>query len=304
MKIYTTLLLCLASLTLSYGQQLPRGSMIEGNRFIWNPAMTGGWDYIEANANYLQQWAGFADAPQLIALNGQIPFASLNMGIGIQVYQEETGPLRETGVQVNYAYHLPTYAGRVSLGLAASMKQFRYNPSSEIAVDPNDIKLLAQQSDADLLNFGAGVYYKSVDLDEWYESHFFGGIAFFQAFSDDLDFNLNDLKINLERVVHAYALVGYRFDLNYSFIEVSLQADYAAADIVLPRLNTNFEMQETFWAGISLDGSFAPSIQLGYIFNTGQDWSFRLGAYAETNSGASQVGLGTSFGFYGAFRLE
>ncbi|MEL7120177.1 MAG: PorP/SprF family type IX secretion system membrane protein [Bacteroidota bacterium] len=305
LQLSIIILLTTTFFTVSYSQQLPRGSLIEGNRFIWNPAITGSWDYLEANANYIQQWAGFQDAPQLISINGQIPFTAFNMGVGIQLHQEETGPLRETGIQVNYAYHIPMgYAGRLSFGIAANVRQYTYNPTDEIAVDPNDIKLFEQQSNANHINFGAGIYYKSVDVDEWYKSHFFGGIGFFQALPGNLIFDVDNVNVNFERVIHAYALAGYRFDLDNSFIDLAVQADYAASDIVIPRLNAAFEMHETFWAGVAVDGSFSPSIQLGYIFNNGEDWSFRLGAYASTNSVASNVGLGTTYGFTGAFRLE
>ena len=41
----------------------------------------------------------------------------------------------------------------------------------------------------------------------------------------------NSQSINLERVWHAYALIGYRFDLKGAFIEPSLQFDYAYENI-------------------------------------------------------------------------
>lgn len=286
-------------------QQNPVTPLFHGTQFGWNPGMTAAWNYLEANASYTQQWAGFDQAPTQISLGVQYPFEGLNMGLGLQLLRDETGPLQQTGVHLAYAYHIPLgYNQRLSLGISARASQLRYDPSQELAVDLTDPLLLEGVASAQHFNFSAGAFYRTADLDDWADAHFFAGLSLQQAIPQDLLLVENISSINFKREWQAYALVGYRFDLDGAFIEPSVQMDYAFENVYLPRFNLLFEMEEAFWAGLAIDGSFSASIQLGYIINTGNYWHIRLGVFASRNVNQLNVGLGTSFGLIAAYRFE
>jgi type IX secretion system PorP/SprF family membrane protein len=288
-----------------FGQQNPVSPLFPGTQFGWNPGMTAAWNYLEANATYTQQWAGFDEAPRQISLGIQYPFEGLNMGLGLQVLQDETGPLTQTGIQLAYAYHIPLgYNQRLSIGLSARASQLRYDPSKELAVDLSDPLLFSGMADVAHYNLSVGAFYRTADLEDWTEAHFFAGFSLQQAIPQSLLLLENIASIDLARVWHANALVGYRFDLDGAFIEPSLQLDYAFENIYQPRFNLIFEMQDAFWTGLALDGSFSASIQLGYIINTGNYWNVRLGAFASRNVSPQGTSLGSSYGLMAAYRLE
>lgn len=300
--------LCLVFLTMVLvlkAQQNPVAPLFPGTQFGWNPGMTAAWNYLEANATYTQQFAGFDQAPRQIGLGVQYPFEGLNMGLGLQLLQDETGPLQQTGIHLAYAYHIPLgYGHRLSLGIAARVSQLRYDPSKELAVDLNDPLLLDGIANAQHYNFSAGAFYRTADMEDWTESHFFAGLSLQQAIPQDLLLVEDITSINFRREWHGYALVGYRFDLDGAFIEPSLQLDYAFENVFLPRFNLLFEMQDAFWAGLALDGSFSASLQLGYVINTGNYWNIRLGAFASRNINQQNVNLGNSYGLIAAYRFE
>ncbi|MEM6377909.1 MAG: PorP/SprF family type IX secretion system membrane protein [Bacteroidota bacterium] len=286
-------------------QQNPVTPLFHGTQFGWNPGMTASWNYLEANATYTQQFAGFDQAPNQISLGIQYPFESLNMGVGLQLLRDETGPLQQTGVHFAYAYHIPLgYNHRLSVGISARISQLRYDPSEELAVDPTDPLLSGGIANAQHYNLSAGAFYRTADMDDWTNSHFFAGLSVQQAIPQDLLLVEDISSINFRREWHAFALAGYRFDLEGAFIEPSLQLDYAFENVFLPRFNIIFEMEQAFWAGLSMDGSFSASLQLGYIINTGNFWDIRLGAFASRNVNQQSFNLGNSYGLIAAYRFE
>lgn len=264
--------------------------------------MTANFAYIEANATYQSQWSGVDGGPEQLSAGVQVPFTSMNMGLGLQIKQDKIGPLSQTAVQLNYAYHIPTgRSSRLSFGLSGEFGQYRLDPSREITASPNDPLLFSEAMNTSYYNLGAGVYFYSTDMEDWEESYFFAGLSAYQAIPQDLIFGTNT---NLPRDLHAYALLGYRFYFDQFFLEPSAQLDYAMDDILLPRFQVLLEMIDSFWAGLAIDGAFSTSIQAGFILDTGGYNYVRVGAYAGTNISPQGLNLGTSYGVIAAYRID
>jgi type IX secretion system PorP/SprF family membrane protein len=288
-----------------FAQQMPQANLFSGMQFGWNPAMTANWAYVEAYANYNQQWMGFDQAPRQVSAGIQYPFLDLNMGLGLQIMQDETGPLRQTGATLSYAYHLKLSAHqRLSFGLFGRFAQFRYDGQGEIVADTNDPLLGVGMDTEPQLNLGVGAFYRSADMDEWLKDHFFAGVSLYQAIPQNLIFAKVNDQANFAQVWHAYGLLGYRFDLEGSFIEPAVQIDYAAKNIIIPRFNLTYEMTDAFWAGLSIDGSFSASFQAGFILMTDNYWGLRIGVLASRNIAAGGLDQGMSYGFFAAYRFE
>ncbi|HKK73603.1 MAG TPA: PorP/SprF family type IX secretion system membrane protein [Saprospiraceae bacterium] len=286
-------------------QQRPTGPLFMGTAYGWNPAMTAPWNYLEVGASYIQQWNGFDQAPRQMLLGLQYPFESFNSSLGLQLLRDETGPLSATGINFSYAYHIPTgYNSRLSIGLSARAEQFRYDPSSELVADLMDPLLFTDIASTQHLNFGAGVFFRTADMDNWLESHFFAGLSLQQALPSDLLLTENSQSINFERIWHGYALVGYRFVSDQLFFEPSAQLDYVYPNIYLPRFNFHLESSDSFWASLSIDGRFASSIQAGFIIDTRNYWQIRLGVFGTFQLSQQNQVLGNSYGSFGAYRFE
>lgn len=287
------------------GQQRPTGPLFLETAYGWNPGMTAPWNYLEIGGSYIQQWSGFDQAPRQMLVGAQYPMESLNSGVGLQLLRDETGPLSATGINLSYAYHIPTgYHSRLSIGLSARAEQVRYDPTEELAADKDDPLLFGDVVSTQHFNVGMGVYFRTADMDEWLESHFFAGLGLQQAIPSNLLLTESSEQINLERTWHAHALVGYRFVLDNLFIEPSAQLDYAYENIFMPRANIKMESSESFWASLSINGSFASSIQAGFIIDTRNYWQIRIGVFGTFNLSQQNNSLGASYGAYGGYRFE
>ena len=286
-------------------QQRPTGPLFLETAYGWNPGMTAAWNYLEIGGSYIQQWNGFDQAPRQMLIGVQYPMERLNSGLGVQLLRDETGPLSATGINLSYAYHIPTgYRSRLSIGLSARGEQLRYDPSEELAADKNDPLLFRDVVSTQHFNVGMGIYFRNADMDEWLESHFFAGLGLQQAIPSDLLLMESAETFNLERTWHAHALIGYRFVFDDLFIEPSAQLDYAYTNIFLPRVNFRIEAPEAFWANLSIAGGFASSIQAGYIIDTRNYWQIRIGVFGTFNLSPQNNALGSSYGFYGGYRYE
>ena len=307
MKTIVQCCLCLF-LCLSFGeshlmaQQMDQGSLIEGARLGWNPAQTGIHNYLQATAIYRQQWVDFAGAPQRLGFYAQFPFRDANTGVGIALEQQETGPFKRTDVQLNYAYHLQLGRGQLSLGISGQFGAYIYDPADQVLAEANDPLAVGDRVTTRIFNVGGGIFYQSVENEDYLEEHFFAGLGIRQALPADLLFTDDSGTSNLQQTLHGYAVVGYRFDWQDAFLEPSVQLDYARSNLFLPRLNLTYELHEAFWVGVAMDGTFSLSGQAGFIFGDDNTWQGRVGLFASRNVNPTGIDAGTTVGAMAAWR--
>lgn len=295
MRYYTIISLLLISLGLT-AQQVDRSSFFAESQFSRNPAMTGIWNNLNAYAIYQQDWIGFKNAPRSIRAGIQYPFSGLNMGLGAEVSQLESGPFKQTGVTLAYDYQIRLdYNQRLSIGIIADAKQYQYDGSQEVVNNPDDPSLFRESANSLHFNTGLGIYYISADNDDWDENHFFAGLSFFQAIPSDLFFKNTDGITNLPRTLHGFALAGYRFTNRDAFFQPSIQIDYASENVFLGRVNLLFELRDAFWTGLSLGSNFSAAIQAGGIISLGRYNALRIGGMGDFNISPSGKALGMSY---------
>lgn len=145
---------------------------------------------------------------------GQNAFGKIGLGMGFFNYSY--GSIRETGVHLDYAYHIFVGDGRLSFGLAPVFIMFRANfpdGSLDFNENPDDV----WNSGLDpiklyFLDFNAGVHYYSENLT--------AGFSCIQIFNSSLSFkgeygfpNTEGSILNpdLSRTFYGYS--GYAFDV-------------------------------------------------------------------------------------------
>lgn len=282
MRLITLLLLLFPFLL--QAQQVPHTAAFQSTYASWNPAMTGAWSYLEAQAVYHQQWLGFAGAPSTLFADVQVPLVQHNMSFGLQLSQDETGPFRQTGASLLYAYQLKLdYGQRLAIGILANYSRFGFDASSLNADDPTDLLLGANEGTGQQINFGLGLFYTSTDPEDYDEPYFFAGLSGQQLAPGELRFTDFNEVANFDRVFHIFGLLGYHFEQNYSFIEPSLQVLYSANNIMHFQLGLEYEQYDAFWVDLSLDSSFRTGLQLGYILPNVGDGSLRIGTMGSYN---------------------
>lgn len=282
-----------------WAQQLPhRSNLFTDASFIWNPAMTASWNFMEFGANYRQQWLGFNKAPRTATAGIQFPFVAANMSVGGYLMHDEVGPLAYNSGAVSYSYKIRFnrgYGGQLAIGIMGSFGQYRFDGAQALATDPNDVLLLDGRSTAVQPNFGAGLYYTSRSGDDYDENFVFAGLAANQLLASDLTFGQSGNPANLRRALHANALLGARFHSSAGFAEPALWVRYATENVLHATLNFRYEMEEAFWAGLSYSTDQSVGLQAGFILTGGffQDGQLRTGVQGTYNIG--QLG-----GFQGA----
>jgi len=122
-------------------QQLAQISQYFSNNILYNPAFAGSVETIVIASNYRRQWTGIEEAPVTQTLFGH-GYVGQNMGLGLSIHNDATGPSRLTGFNFSTAYHLLLQEKNdltLSLGLSGSLYQFKIDLDKiefDVAEDP------------------------------------------------------------------------------------------------------------------------------------------------------------------------
>lgn len=138
-KLIATIILGLVSLT-TYAQQDAGFSMYFFNPMSVNPAYAGSREALSGTLVARNQWVGMEGAPTTQSLTIHSALTNIKCGLGLQVYNDQAGPMHNTGINLTYAYHLPVgEKTTVSFGLTGMLNNISIGWSSiniEKATDP------------------------------------------------------------------------------------------------------------------------------------------------------------------------
>ena len=108
-------------------QLKPVNAAYYANEFLMNPAMAGREELLNASIGFRQQLSSITGAPQTQFLTADYGFDAKS-GVGLKVYSDKAGLLRETSVAATYAYHLPLGdESHLNFGIAATFTNNRLN---------------------------------------------------------------------------------------------------------------------------------------------------------------------------------
>lgn len=289
------ILLCLES----SAQQFPYQSSFENTRQIWNPATIKSEGSTKVDLFMRQQWFGLgaSKAPRYISASVQIPVEDYNMSFGGGIYNNATGPVSSTGVTLNYAYHLEgvfTKYGKLTAAISGTLNSIGFDASDEFFNDEDDELLIGDQGSTFFPSLGGGLYYQSSNR-KFQDNFFFIGASLFQAISTDVLIQRN----NFQRELHIFGLVGSNIAFLGGRVEPSLSVNLTDPEFVTFTLNGLYEMQDTFWAGLSYSTVSDVLIQLGIILpNSRNDSEVRLGMLGNMNIGTDLAKAGPGFEAY------
>ncbi len=302
-KITYTLLGILFAVGLN-AQQLTQTTPIQDLQHIWNPAFTAPGTKMDVSAYYRRQWLGFNGAPSTAAASIQYPFVDMNMSAGAIIIADRTGPVSKTGLQVNYAYKLKELLNRddqLSFGINGYFHQYGFDADGVTIRDKDDVLLTSGRQTKFVPSFGVGMAYFSGTEDYSGDNIFFVGFSALQILANDLLLDAGNAK----RERHYFVNMGTRlFGYNH-FIEPSFQVNYVNPQLINYVLGAKFELEESFWAGLSYSSVNDVAINGGVILNeiAGRYTQLKIGALATINGG-SIMSAGTSFEFFVAYTID
>ena len=273
-------------------QQMPHYTQYMFNNFVVNPAVAGTYDYFQIRTNHRFQWVGLLDPPMTNSISFYGPHAKLDMGYGGYVYNDVTGPTSRTGVTGSYAYNIAITGDiRLSMGLYASIMQYRVDGTQLNPADVSDPSILNVVSTSYLPDAGLGLYL--------YADEFYVGLSVAQLLNNSI--KIFDNKDGVNRLKTHINLTGaYRFWIDENWmIEPSLMIKGTAPKQLSFDLTAIVEWQKMLWAGVSYRHQDAVGILLGYSFDEmlffGYSYDIGVSELSKYNTGSHEIMIGYRF---------
>ncbi len=165
-QIYILILTALAT-SLCHGQQ---ELQLSNDRFTYlqfNPAQAGIFmekdAYASSYLSYRNQWLGFEGAPKTFSLATDYLLDDYNVGIGLNLYNEEIGIDSKIEAAANYSYRIKLDEGFLNIGLRTAYSSFGAQFSTIRNVEAGDIYDQGNNR-INLFSIGAGLMYHSENL--------------------------------------------------------------------------------------------------------------------------------------------
>tara|TARA_B100001142_G_scaffold324770_1_gene377084 strand:+ start:4527 stop:5477 length:951 start_codon:yes stop_codon:yes gene_type:complete len=283
------LLICLfiSSTWICLGQQLPLHNQYVYNPTIINPAFAGVSAVSHINLTTRSQWVGFSEGIKTTSLSGNHAFNE-NHGIGGVLFQDNTGAISITGLELDYSFKFPVFLDyNMSLGLGLFPYQYFYDASEVEFNDPNDNTLdLSDKATSFDVNFGLFLYNDLV----------FAGVSVLNMIQSSNIESLEGSEDPNQLVRHYYGIIGYNYfnDASDMGIEQSvllrstsssglqfdfnLKANFNESFFLLSGYRTNQELLAGF--GVKY-GKFA------FMYNI----DINLGSIGEVSNSSHELGL-------------
>ncbi len=257
MKKYLVIVIFSTLIPLSLSaQQFPIISQYNWDQYLVNPAAAGSTDYLPITLIFRKMWVGVDDSPSIQMLSSNMQVAN-NMGVGMKLFNFSQGPLRHTGFEATYAYHIPLSAEgpKLSFGLTGSFYQYYLDKESLNMEDPTDPVLLGDSKkfvpDA---NFGMLLY----------DKNYFVGFTVASLFQGKINLGDDGVAEN-KKVRHYYLNGGYNFEASENImLQPSVMMKMIEAGIFQADINFMMVFNKMINFGVSYRTGDAVGIQVGY----------------------------------------
>jgi type IX secretion system PorP/SprF family membrane protein len=240
------------------GQQSQSYTQYLFNRFLLNPAAAGSDGFSSVGVIIKDQWSGLTGAPSNQSLTAQVRlpeeglfgtrvkrassgFSPEKVGMGISLYNDIRGPIRTTGGQLAYAYHLENRSGQLSFGLSINMFQLYLDRNKMFTAD-EDIFLNSSRLNTFVPDALFGVHYTTPD--------FYLGASISNIFQSFL--MLGGRNSSSYRIERQYNLLGgYIFALSHEWSLVPTMLFKATRTAAQLEGNLMLYYFDQFWGSLA-----------------------------------------------------
>jgi type IX secretion system PorP/SprF family membrane protein len=260
------------------------------SRINYNPAATGGSNYMHVFLIGRQQFINFNGAPSTQVLNAHNYFGEINSGAGLSITNDKIGPESSLNAKLAYAYYVHFEGSYLSFGLGGGILYKSLDVSKfweEIRPDPTLGTYYVGRSNKVNADFDFGVEYNTEK---------------FQIGASVTHLNVSPIKIdNLQSGRHIYFYTKYTFNLDIDWkLAPSFVTHMSAWPIMQLDLNTLATYRERFWFGLSLrsSDSFVMESLVGIVglyitdfMGLGYSYDLNLGPIGKYTSGSHEISL-------------
>jgi len=131
------------------------------NPLLINPSYAGSYGDLNFSGIFRKQWVGFDWQPTTTTFSIHSPFRNYKVGIGATFINDKIGPVQQTGIYFDYAYHIIFgNNAHLSLGLKTGFNYYQKDLYNLIMSDPIDKWIeMNPLSSKFMFNTGVGGYY-------------------------------------------------------------------------------------------------------------------------------------------------
>ncbi|OFY93278.1 MAG: hypothetical protein A3K10_17700 [Bacteroidetes bacterium RIFCSPLOWO2_12_FULL_31_6] len=292
-KIFIILIILTA--VKSFAQQDPQYSLYMFNPMGVNPGYAGSREVLSAVLVHRSQWIGLEGAPvtQTLAINS--PLKNKNMGVGLQIVNDNIGPRTTQTLAATYAYRIKLGSGRLAFGLRGGILNYHYNWDKIEYRDQEDAIPSTAEESFIIPTFDFGMYYNT--------STFYLGLA-----ADHLNtaqFHLLNKQDTSNSTARQYAnitgTVGKAFVINDNLVlktSILLRATKTAGNI---DLNASLLIKDKILFGITLRTNalvVLTEINLSKNLRMGIAYDYDGTELSKYNSGSLEIFLGYDLGLF------
>jgi type IX secretion system PorP/SprF family membrane protein len=270
-KIFILLLLVGST---GWAQQLQTSSMYELQGSIHNPAMAGLTSAGFMGLSYRTQWKGINGNPKTATIFANKELAKQALGVGGYIYNDNTGPIKRTGLNLSVAKHIAMgNKGKLSFGIEAKVLQHSIDVgklSQILGSDP----VLAGGDNVFKFDAGAGVAYA--------DDKFQIGASVSQLVQSKLDYYTGTLTPTQEGRLyrHYYLHSAYKWQVDDKAKIIPF-----VMFIYLPNAPLEFqggfrvEHRELFWWGLSFRAKQSLALSAGLHINNNLSVGYSFDIY-------------------------
>lgn len=271
-------------------QQIPNLTQYMYNFYSINPAATGISENIPVSFCFRKLWAGIKGSPSVQYLSGHIGFKE-NMGAGAKIFNYQAGPIRKTGLELTYSYHIDinSQGTKLSFGLSTMLYQYFLNKSSLSVENPDDI-IFSGVERTIVPDAFIGLFL--------YNTNYHIGLSVPQLFNRNIDLK-TDKILQQKQVRHYYLHGGYLYKINEEWsVDPSLLLKFVEAGLFQIDLNLLASYKKNLHFGISFRSGDALMLILGYTYNNiriGYSFDFIFNRLRMNTFGSHEVLLQNNF---------
>ncbi|MEX0811346.1 MAG: type IX secretion system membrane protein PorP/SprF [Chitinophagales bacterium] len=267
----------------SKAQQKPLFTNYVFNQFYYNPAVAATSEAIDFRFLYRNQWAGLDGKPHTQTLSAFGALKDINLGLGGNVYHDQTGHIRNTGFNLSASYAVnigdeSMLSGGISAGI------IHYKLANDINIrESDDAAVISAQEGRIAPDIGLGIYFKRKGL--------YAGFSMPQVIQSSLEFNVEDPDNRNKLMRHYFLMAGYRFEVADKFeLEPSALLKGVKGSPLQVDINLKGIYNKMVWLGASYRSLDAVTLMAGAIIKE----QFELGyAYDITTSNLNNVSNGS-----------
>lgn len=238
-------ILCLGMADNVYSQQDPLYSQYMFNMVGINPAYAGSREILSITGMIRSQWTGVDGAPVSKVIIGDYSSKSRKIGLAMQVFNDQIGIMKTTGVNVSYAYRLHLSKGVLSMGLQGGVTQFKADYSAvQLSGNQTDPAFSSNVNEFEP-SLGAGVFYST--------EKFYAGFSSPHMLHYNTVIGQNISSKNLYERNHWFLTTGYVFELSPSIdLKPSILARMVNGAPITVDINAQVWLRDLISVGLSV----------------------------------------------------